>query len=117
MNLSVEEPNPIWLRIQLPLQSIEQPPMSDKNFPDVIKEIHHKDDRFAKGAYYFIREALDHTLKSMESNRGKNKGHVSGRELLDGIKDYALERFGPMTLTLMNLSLIHIYEPTRLRRI
>ena len=76
--------------------------MSDKNFPDVIHEIHAKDDRFGKGAYYFIREALDHTLKSMEKDRGKNKGHVSGMELLEGIKDYALERFGPMTLTLMN---------------
>ena len=76
--------------------------MSDKNFPDVIHEIHAKDDRFGKGAYYFIREALDHTLKSMEKNRGKNKGHVSGSELLEGIKDYALERFGPMTLTLMD---------------
>ena len=32
--------------------------MSDKNFPDVIHEIHAKDDRFGKGAYYFIREAL-----------------------------------------------------------
>ena len=76
--------------------------MSDKNFPDVIHEIHAKDDRFGKGAYYFIREALDHTLKSMEKTKGKSKGHVSGSELLEGIKDYALEKFGPMTLTLMN---------------
>ncbi len=76
--------------------------MSDKNFPDVIKEIHEQDDRFGKGAYYFIREALDHTLKSMEKDRDKNKGHVSGRELLEGIRDYALDRFGPMTLTLMD---------------
>ena len=76
--------------------------MSDKNFPEVIKEIHEQDDRFGKGAYYFIREALDHTLKSMEKDRGKNKGHVSGRELLEGIRDYALDRFGPMTLTLMD---------------
>lgn len=76
--------------------------MSDKNFPEVVKEIHDKDDRFGKGAYFFIREALDHTLKSMEKDRGKNKGHVSGRELLEGIRDYALDRFGPMALTLMD---------------
>jgi uncharacterized repeat protein (TIGR04138 family) len=38
----------------------------------------------------------------MEKDRGKNKGHVSGRELLEGIRDYALDRFGPMTLALMN---------------
>ena len=68
--------------------------MSEKNFPEVIKEIHHKDD-------YFIREALDHTLKNLEKEDRKNKGHVSGIELLNGIRDYALDRFGPMTMTLM----------------
>lgn len=76
--------------------------MSDKNFPEVIKEIHQKDDRYAKGAYFFIREALDHTLKSLDKNSRKNKGHVSGEELLEGIRSFALDRFGPMTLTLMN---------------
>ena len=37
----------------------------------------------------------------MEKAKSKNKGHVSGSELLDGIRDYALDRFGPMTMTLM----------------
>mgnify|MGYP001205502470 FL=1 len=76
--------------------------MSDKNFPEVVKEIHQKDGRYAKGAYFFIREALDHTLKSLDKNSRKNKGHVSGDELLEGIRDFALDRFGPMTLPLMN---------------
>ena len=75
--------------------------MSEKNFPEVIKEIHTKDDRLGKGAYYFIREALDHTLKKLEKADRTNKGHVSGNELLNGIRDYALDRFGPMTMTLM----------------
>jgi uncharacterized repeat protein (TIGR04138 family) len=76
--------------------------MSDKNFPEVVKEIHQKDGRYAKGAYFFIREALDHTLKSLEKDTKKNKGHVSGEELLEGIRAFALDKFGPMTLTLMN---------------
>ena len=76
--------------------------MSEKNFPDVIKEIHSKDNRYGKGAYYFIREALDHTLKSLEKNSMKNKGHVSGEELLEGIRLYAIERFGPMSMTLLS---------------
>ena len=59
------------------------------------------DPRYGKGAYYFIREALDHTLKNLEKNKSKNKGHVSGTQLLDGIRDFALDRFGPMTLTIM----------------
>ena len=76
--------------------------MTDKNFPEVIRKIHEQDDRFGKGAYYFIREALDHTLKSMENNNKGKNGHVSGNELLEGIREYALDRFGPMSLTMMN---------------
>ena len=43
----------------------------------------------------------DHTLKNLEKADRTNKGHVSGNELLNGIRDYALDRFGPMTMTLM----------------
>ena len=68
----------------------------------MVKEIYEKDSRYGKGAYYFIREALDHTLKNIEKEKSKTKGHVSGTQLLDGIRDYALDRFGPMTLTLMD---------------
>ena len=56
----------------------------------------------AKGAYFFVREALDHTLKSRNSSQNKKNGHVSGEELLEGIRIYALDRFGPMTMTLLN---------------
>ena len=59
---------------------------------------HLKDNRYER-SLYFIREALDYTLKSADKKK-KNKGHVSGTELLEGIKDYALDRFGPMTLTM-----------------
>ena len=76
--------------------------MSDKNFPDVVKDIQSKDDRYGKGAYFFIREALDHTLRSHEKSKSKGSGHVSGEELLEGIRDYAIDRFGPMAMTLMN---------------
>lgn len=76
--------------------------MSDKNFPDVVREIHSRDTRYGKGAYYFIREALDHTLKVSEKKSQSKGGHVSGNELLEGIREYALERFGPMTMTMMD---------------
>ena len=59
-------------------------------------------NKFGKGAYFFVREALDHTLKSRNSSSNPKNGHVSGEELLEGIRLYALDRFGPMTMTLMN---------------
>jgi len=50
-----------------------------------------KDKRYDPESYSFVMSALTHTSKKL-----KRKGHVSGQELLDGIKDYALEQFGPM---------------------
>ena len=76
--------------------------MTEKNFPDIVKDIHAEDNKYGKGAYFFVREALDHTLKSRNSSQNKKNGHVSGEELLEGIRIYALDRFGPMTMTLLN---------------
>ncbi len=76
--------------------------MSDTNFPEVVNEIHETDSRFGKGAYYFVREALDHTLQHLKKSGGPKGGHVSGNELLQGIREYALERYGPMTTTILD---------------
>ena len=76
--------------------------MTEKNFPDIVKDIHAEDNKYGKGAYFFVREALDHTLKARNSSQNKKNGHVSGEELLEGIRIYALDRFGPMTMTLLN---------------
>ena len=42
-------------------------------------------------AYSFVLNALDFTMKNLEAPR-----HISGAELLDGIRRYALYEFGPM---------------------
>lgn len=42
-------------------------------------------------AYTFVMEALDFTVGRLEKPR-----HVSGEELLKGIKDYAEKQYGPM---------------------
>jgi uncharacterized repeat protein (TIGR04138 family) len=47
----------------------------------------------------FVREALDYTQKNIgKDNRGRIR-HVTGQELLNGIRDYALAQFGPMAMT------------------
>jgi uncharacterized repeat protein (TIGR04138 family) len=48
---------------------------------------------------------LDHTVKELrkkEPARGDKSFHVSGPELLDGLRAYALEQFGPMAKTVLN---------------
>jgi uncharacterized repeat protein (TIGR04138 family) len=46
-----------------------------------------------------VREALDFTQKLIvKENRGQIR-HVSGQELLNGIRQFALQQFGPMVVT------------------
>ena len=73
--------------------------MQEVNFDEALDKILAQDDRFARDAYLFIREALDFTQKVIgKENHGKVR-HVTGTELLDGLRRYALEQFGPMTTT------------------
>jgi uncharacterized repeat protein (TIGR04138 family) len=86
--------------------------MQEVSFEQALEQIRAKDPRYARDAYLFLREALDHTQKianksSRETRHGRIEmpaeglpiRHVSGQELLDGIRTYALEQFGPMVLT------------------
>ena len=49
----------------------------------------------------FLRESLDFTQKLVsKENRGQVR-HVSGQELLEGIRQFALQQFGPMAITVL----------------
>lgn len=88
--------------------------MHTVNFDEVLDRILGKDPRYQRDAYLFVREALDHTQKlvnrttkaesrqaaTTETGEAKVR-HVSGQELLAGIRSYALEQFGPMALTVL----------------
>ena len=75
--------------------------MQEVNFDEVLEQILAQDPRFAREAYHFTREALDFTQKLISR---ENKGavrHVTGQELLDGIRQFALQQYGPMTMTVL----------------
>lgn len=75
--------------------------MSQREFHKTVESILQDDSRYAAGAYVFVRMALDYTVKNIRSKYPKRVDrNVSTRELLDGVKDFALESFGPMTMTL-----------------
>ena len=75
--------------------------MQAANFEELIEPILAKDARYHRDAYLFLREALDHTRKTVGRPRKSEVGHVTGQELLAGIREYALQQFGPMTLTVL----------------
>jgi uncharacterized repeat protein (TIGR04138 family) len=81
--------------------------MQQITFEQALENIQARDPRFHRDSYYFVREALDHTQKCIvKENRGQLR-HVSGRELLSGIRDFALAQFGPMALTVFDEWGIH----------
>ncbi len=71
-------------------------------FIDVVKRICAKDERYDIEAYVFIREALDQTIKNFKKPDNGPDRHVSGQELAEGIRKYALDQFGPITLKVFN---------------
>ena len=77
--------------------------MQSVNFDEEIDKIVAADPRYNRDAYIFVREALDHTQKvATKSKVGREEArHVTGKELLEGIRDYALDRYGPMAITLL----------------
>lgn len=76
--------------------------MQSLDFDEILDQITSKDARYHRDSYFFLREALDYTQKSVVKNsEGKQVRHVSGQELLGGIRDFALEQFGPMAITLL----------------
>ena len=78
--------------------------MNDPNrdFNEVIRTIRKDDPRYERGAYYFLRQALDFSLKEMH-NRGEldQTNHLSGQQLLEGIRLFAIDQYGPMARSVL----------------
>lgn len=78
--------------------------MQDPDFAEIVTVICKEDTRFDRKAYDFVRVGLDHTVKELrkkEAARAEKSRHVSGPELLDGLRLYALDQFGPLSKTVL----------------
>ena len=65
--------------------------MNNPTIYELLEPVLNKDDRYKAEAYIFVREGLDHTVKQLDKLR-----HVSGQELLEGMREYALKEYGPV---------------------
>ncbi|MDA1259049.1 MAG: hypothetical protein O3A20_00345 [Planctomycetota bacterium] len=72
--------------------------MDDRKLQPLIREIRSQNGRrFAEAAYFFVLEALDFTIFLQGKGQAPTESrHINGRELLDGIRRYAQEEFGPL---------------------
>jgi len=74
--------------------------MADISFEEAVARSFKLDPRYQPGAYDFVREALHVAVKKFRG--GDEAQHVSGRELLEGVREHALKEYGPMALTILN---------------
>ena len=73
-----------------------------QDFSEVVDEILRDDPRYAKNAYYFVRKALDFAVQSLAEKNKRPVGHISGKQMLEGFRVYALSEFGPMASTVFD---------------
>ncbi|MBM4019926.1 MAG: hypothetical protein FJ288_16665 [Planctomycetes bacterium] len=70
--------------------------MAKPTADDMLDEVVARDRRYARDAYIFVHEALEFTVR-----RTGHRGHVTGRELCEGLCRLALEQFGRLARTVL----------------
>ena len=91
------------------LPSLLVPGMDQTKFDAALNEVIATEPRYDRASYLFLRDALDFTLKERKKATGET-GHVTGQQLLDGVRRYALKQFGPMVVTVFEYWGIHCTE-------
>lgn len=86
--------------------------MTEKIFP--IVELLQQDQRYKLEAYQFVREALQYAQEvlSMPPQKSSTPGaktehHLTGQQLCQAIRVYALEQYGYLSKTVLNSWGIH----------
>ena len=74
--------------------------MQKPAFHETLDQVVSRDPRYSKEAYGFLREALEFSQKKRRKARTEST-HVSANELLEGFREYSLQQFGPMGLTVL----------------
>ena len=72
--------------------------MQKLDFAAALDLVVANDPRYSREGYYFLRDALDFTIK-LRKKKSEAAGHVTGPQLLEGIRQFALKQFGPMVPT------------------
>lgn len=70
--------------------------MADDFYRQVEKMVS-RDPRYKADAYEFLMQALLFTQKKLNRN-----GHVTATELLEGVREFGLNQYGPLTKTVLN---------------
>ena len=70
-------------------------------FAEAVARLCARDRRYAPEAYLFLHEGLMRTLKSVQEKEKKPR-QITGAELSAGLREYALDQYGPLAMTVLN---------------
>ena len=73
--------------------------MQKLEFAEAVDLVTAKFRLFDRDAYFFLKDALDYTVSLHKKSRASGGCHVSGQQLLEGVREFALKQFGPMVMT------------------
>jgi uncharacterized repeat protein (TIGR04138 family) len=73
--------------------------MPEIPFQYAISQAAEKDPRYHPHAYEFVRDALH--VASKHFCAGKEDQHVTGQQVLEGVRIHALAEYGPMAHTIL----------------
>lgn len=83
----------------------------DRSLEVRIEELASADQRYTPEAYHFVFRALDWVLeRRQEQGLSSTDGHVPAVQLLDGLRDYALDLFGPLARLVLEGWGVHCTE-------
>ena len=75
--------------------------MNQPDFEQTLNAMLERDSRYHRDAYLFVREGLDYTQQHLAKDENGKVRHVTGQELLGGLRSLAIEQFGPLTLLVL----------------
>ena len=85
--------------------------MAKVRFSDGVENVIRKDPRYHREAYIFLRDGLDFTIHRLRrENEEEADRHVTPQELLEGLRDLALDQFGPMVPSVFEHWGVHCTE-------
>ena len=72
---------------------------------EILDQLQERNPRFHTKAYFFVLAALHSVIQKMDPPR-----HISGRELAEGVRELAMERYGPVARMVLEHWGIHATE-------
>jgi uncharacterized repeat protein (TIGR04138 family) len=80
------------------------PPSKPVRSEKTLHEVSHEVGLYPVEAYEFVQQGLAHTVRKIHGacrEDGRIMHHVSGQELCEGIRDFALNRWGLLARTVL----------------